>query len=440
MNASRREALLSGLFGAGWIGLRALATGLPIAVLARPREAFADDAGVSCFAPSKAQYIILSTSGSGDPVNGSVPGTYDDPKILHPLDPTMAPAMMTIGGLPYTAATPWTALPPNVVARTCFFHHTTLTNAHPNQPKVMSLMGAIKQQEMLVSLIAKQLAPCLGTVQAEPVTIGATGPSEALSFEGRHLPILSAPGLRALLTSATGPLTNLQKIRDADLNRLNDLFHKDGTPAQRAFLDSYATSQQQVRQISQNLLNTLSAIKDNSVASQITAAIALIKMNVSPVVAVHIPFGGDNHDDKDLAKEALQTVAGVASIADLMLQLSTAGLQDRVTFVSMNVFGRTMSIAHKGYVGRDHLANHHCTVMIGKGIRGSVIGGVAPKASDYGALPINSQTGRGDVNGDVIFEDTLGSVGKTIGAAVGVDPAVLNDRITQGKVIAPALA
>lgn len=440
MNPSRREALMSGLFGAGWIGLRALATGLPIAVLTRPRDAWARNPAVSCFSKDKAQYIILSTSGGGDPVNGSVPGTYDDPKIMHPLDPTMAPLPMTIGGKQYTAATPWATLPPSVVARTCFFHHTTLTNAHPNQPKVMSLMGAIKQQEMLVSVLAKQLAPCLGTVQAEPVTIGATGPGEALSFEGRHLPILSAPGLRALLTSPAGPLTSLQKIRDADLNRLNDLFKKDGTPAQTAFLDGYATSQQQVRQISQDLLNTLSSIKDNSVASQITAAIALIKMNVSPVIAIHIPFGGDNHDDKDLLKEAAQTVAGVASIADLMQQLASAKLQDQVTFVSMNVFGRTMSIAHKGYMGRDHLANHHCSVMIGKGIRGSVIGGVAPKASDYGALPISSQTGQGDPNGDVIFEDTLGSVGKTIGAAVGVDRAVLDDRITQGKVIAPALA
>lgn len=440
MTISRRDTLMTALFGAGYVGLRALATGLPISLLTNPRTAMADDNTATCFAKEKAQYIIMSTCSTGDPMNGNVPGTYDDPNVVHPLDPAMAETPMMIGGQSYKAALPWTTLPANVAARTCFFHHATLTNAHPNQPKVMRLMGAVKRQEMLMSVLAKQLAPCLGTVQPEPVTIGANGPSEALSYEGRNLPILSAPGLRALLTSPTGPLTNLQKLRDADLNRLSDLYRTSGTPAQRAFLDRYATSQTQVRQISQTLLDNLSGLKDNSVSSQITAAITLIRMNVSPVVSMRIPFGGDNHTDVDLQRETAQTVTGVASIAQLMQALAAAGLQDRVTFVAMNVFGRTMSLAHKQRTGRDHLANHHCTIMIGKGIRGSVIGGIAPKAGDYGALPINSTTGKGDAGGDVAFEDTLGSVGKTLGIAVGVKPAVLEDQITQGKAIAPALA
>ena len=43
--------------------------------------------GPSC-AQSKAQYIIFSTSGNGDPINASVPGTYDDPAIVHSPDPS----------------------------------------------------------------------------------------------------------------------------------------------------------------------------------------------------------------------------------------------------------------------------------------------------------------------------------------------------------------
>jgi len=437
MRMTRRDALMSTLFGAGWIGLRALATGIPASVLLNPRSAAADD---QCFNPDKAQFLILSTSGAGDPMNGNVPGTYHDPKIVHPLDPSMAPASMNIGGKSYLAAAPWATLSAPTLARTAFIHHATLTNTHPNQPKVMELMGAVKQQEMLVSLLAKNLAPCLGTVQTEPVTIGATGPSEALSFEGRSLPILSAPGLRALLANTPGPLTNLQKLRDADLNRLNDLFKRDGTSAQRAFLDRYATSQSQVRAIAQDLLATLADLKDNSPASQVTAAITLIRMKVAPVITIHIPFGGDNHSDADLANETAQTVAGVATINSLLSGLAAAGLADKVTFASMNVFGRTMSIDHKQRTGRDHLANHHCTLVIGKGIRGSVVGGVAPKADDFGALPIDSATGRGDPSGDISFDDSLGAVGKTLGAAVGVDPKVLDDQIVQGKVIAGALA
>ena len=431
---------MTALFGAGAVGLRALATGLPVSFLMNPKLAFADYQPPVCFSKDKAQYLILNTSGLGDPLNGNVPGTYDDPGIVHPSDPTMAPTAMTIGGKSYQAAAPWATLPPEVLARTSFFHHATLTNAHPNQPKVMELMGQVKRQEMLVSLLAKHLAPCLGTVQPEPVTIGATGPSEALTFEGRALPILSPTGLKALLTTPAGPLANLQKMRDDDLNRLNGILKKDGTTAQKQFLDRYATSQTQVRAINQNLLSSLANIKQNDVASQITAAVALFQMNVTSVVAMHIPFGGDNHSDVGLANESLQTVAGVASIVQLMAALKSAGMQDKVTFASMNVFGRTMAVAHKGQQGRDHLANHHCTLMIGKGIRGSVIGGVQPMAGDYGAMPIDSSSGLGNAGGDIKFEDTLGSVGKTLGRAVGVDPAVLDDQITQGKAIGPALA
>jgi hypothetical protein len=440
MRVSRRDALMTTLFGSGWVGLRALATGLPAAVLLDPLRAWADDPLPACVDKSKAQYLIFNTSSNGDPLNGNVPGTYDDPNIVHPPDPTMAPTALTIGGQSYTAALPWSTLPQNVLDRTSFFHHTTLSNAHANQPKVLKLMGAIKRQEMLVSLLATNLATCFGTVQTEPIAIGASGPTEALTYAGRTLPILDAPGLKSLLTNPTGPLTNLQQLRDADLNRLGDLYRAEGSAAQRAMLDRYATSQQQARSISQDLLTGLSAIKDNSPASQITAAITLIRMNVSPVVSVHIPFGGDNHGDTDLAGEAKQTVAGVATIAQLMAQLAAVGLQDNVTFASMNVFGRTMSVAHKGTTGRDHLANHHCTVLIGKNVRGSVIGGVAPKAGDYGALPIDSKSGKGDPAGDVAFNDTLGAVGKTLGAAVGVAAAVLDDQITSGIVVGAALA
>ena len=54
------------------------------------------------------------------------------------------------------------------------------------------------------------------------------------------------------------------------------------------------TSQQQARSIKQNLLDALDSIADNTANSQVTAAVALIQMNVSPVIAIHIPFGGDN--------------------------------------------------------------------------------------------------------------------------------------------------
>src|SRR5262249_7588280 len=151
--------------------------------------------------------------------------------------------------------------------------------------------------EMLPSLLAKQLAGCLGIVQSQPITVGATTPSEGLVYTGQALPILPPLALKATLTSPAGPLTNLQALRDQTLNDLDGLYRGSASKAQKAYLDSLITSQQQLRGIRQDLLSSLASITDNSVTSQITAAIALIKMNVTPVIAIHIPFGGDNHND-----------------------------------------------------------------------------------------------------------------------------------------------
>src|SRR5579872_2513439 len=118
---TRRQAIMSTLFGSGYVGLRALATGLPASFLLNPRRALAA-ATPACANKSQAQYFIFNTLGSGDPINANVPGTYDDPKIAHSLDPAMAPAPLTIGGQTSTAATPWTTLPQTVLDRTCFFH------------------------------------------------------------------------------------------------------------------------------------------------------------------------------------------------------------------------------------------------------------------------------------------------------------------------------
>jgi hypothetical protein len=438
MSEGRRRAILGGLFGAGWLGLRALATGVPAAILANPRRALADTDPTTCFSQAKAQYLILSTSGSGDPLNANVPGTYAFPTIAHPLDPLMAKTSFQLGQTAVEAAAPWSTLPQALLDRMTFFHHTTLTNNHANQPKVMRLMGATRRQEMLVSFFAAQLAPCLGTVQHEPVVVGASGSGEFLSYEGRVLPALSPSALRDTLANPAGPLGTLQKLRDADLDRLNAVFKSHGTTQQRAFLDRLAQTQTEARSISQALLDNLAAITANDPTNQVLAAVTLIKMNVSPVVSMHIPFGGDNHTDTDLAGETKQTVAAAGTLALLYQKLTELGLEDRVTFAAMNVFGRTL--AKKGTTGRDHLANHHATVMFGKGIKPGVVGGLVPQAGDFAALPIVAATGAGDPNGDIAFNDTLGAMGKTLGMALGVDPAALDQNIMTGKPVVSALA
>jgi hypothetical protein len=435
---NRRQALMSTLFGTGYIGLRALATGLPAAVLLNPRRALAMGMPSGCGSAAKAQFIILNTSGNGDPINANVPGMYEDPKIVHSSDPTMTPTPLTIQGQTYTAAAPWASLPQAVLDRMCVWHLMTNTPVHPKQPDVLKLMDSTAADEMLPSILAQQLAPCLGTIQTEPMSLGATSPSEGLTFGGRALPIIPALALKATLTSPAGPLTNLQPLRDQTLNELYSLYRGSASPAGQAYIDSLVTSQQQARNIQQSLLNQLESIKDNTASSQILAAVALIQMKVSPVIAIHIPFGGDNHRDIALQAETTQTVSGVAAIASLMAQLASAGLSDQVTFMTLNVFGRTVGPSNTD--GRQHNPNHQVSITIGKPFRGGVIGGVAPIGGDYGALPIDSKTGQGTAGGDVAAVGTLSSFGQTMLAAVGVDPSVIAVQIPGGPVISAALA
>jgi hypothetical protein len=291
---------------------------------------------------------------------------------------------------------------------------------------------------MLPSLVAKQLAPCLGTIQAQPICLGASSPSESLSFAGTALPIIPPLALKATLTNPAGSLASLQALRDQTMAQLYDLYKNGATTAQRAYIDSLVLSQQQARNINQSLLNALTSIKDNSVTSQILAAVTLIQMNVTPVISIHVPFGGDNHRDIGLAAETAQTVAGVAAIASLMQQLAAAGLSDSVTFISLNVFGRTLGPGNTD--GRQHNANHQVSISIGKPFRGGVIGGIAPVQNDYGALPIDSKTGAAAASGDISAGETLGSFGKTLLAAVGVDSGTISSQIASGRVLAPALA
>jgi hypothetical protein len=121
-----------------------------------------------------------------------------------------------------------------------------------------------------------------------------------------------------------------------------------------------------------------------------------------------------------------------------MSQLASAGLQDQVTFLSLNVFGRTIGPGNDN--GRQHNPNHQVSLAIGKPFRGGIIGGVAPVQGDYGALAIDSKTGAGSSGGDISAVDSLASFGKTVLAAVGVDSATIGANITSGQVIAPALA
>jgi hypothetical protein len=440
MKVNRREALLTGLFGAGCVGLRALATGLPAWFIASPRRASAADLACALASAGNAQYLVASVSSNGDPLNCNCPGTYEAPSAVHPTDASMASTPLMLGGKSYGAAAPWAGLAANVLSRTSFFHHVTRSIVHGDQPKVLRLMGDTANGEMIVSAYAKHLGPCLGTVQNEPVAVGAfSNASELLSYGGRGLPSISPTQLRQLLTGSSGsggfqsgsgvsPLVAARANRDTYLDQLYDLAKSDASGVQKAFIDAFALSQTQVRQLSESLHDTLSKINGDDVAGQALAAAALISAKVTPVVTMHIPFGGDNHDDSNLAAEVAQTVSGVAGITTLMQSLSSLNLTDQVTFATMNVFGRNLDGIAKvtSRAGRDHYGSHNVAVLIGKNIAQGVVGGVTLLNGALVASDIDSATGTAVATGDIPKDQTHAAMARTLGVALGIPSSALD--------------
>jgi hypothetical protein len=79
--------------------------------------------------------------------------------------------------------------------------------------------------------------------------------------------------------------------------------------------------------------------------------------------------------------------------------------------------------------------------LIGSGVKPGIVGGLVPMDDDFTSVGIDSASGRAVESGaDIPYEETLGAVGKTIGAAVGVPRAALDTAIESGKVISAALA
>jgi hypothetical protein len=278
-------------------------------------------------------------------------------------------------------------------------------------------------------------------VQAEPVAVGASGALEFISFSGRTLPTVSPTQLKQLLSSSkASPVASLRTLRDQTLDQLNGLFKQGATPEQVKFLDALAKSQAQVRQLAESLASTLEAIDNDKVSGQALAAAALIAAKVTPVVTLHIPFGGDNHTDDGLYDEWFDhtdhdsTKRGVPGIQAVYDALKSLQLADTTTFATMNVFGRDLSGTAKvsSRSGRDHFGNHAVLLMIGKNVQPGVSGGCTPiSGAVYGASDIDSASGASlPSGGDIARADTQIAAAKTLGVALGIDASKLTADFT----------
>ena len=102
-------------------------------------------------------------------------------------------------------------------------------------------------------------------------------------------------------------------------------------------------------------------------------------------------------------------------------------LTDRVTFATMNVFGRNLNGIAKvtDRTGRDHYGNHTVMVMIGKNVKPGVFGGVIA-ATERHLRPRATSTrrrARQVTGGDIPATKTHASAVRTLGAALGIPDA-----------------
>lgn len=435
MDTTRRNMLKTALFGSGFVGLRSVVSGVPLAALLTGRI---DDAMAEDDLTAEPQSLVLFTSQAGDPFNANAPGSYGVSGVYNNPHPEMAPTDLMLGEVSTRAARPWSMVPQRFLDRTNFIHHRTYLNTHPAYAKVLGLVGNAKNptgngSDQLASVFGSELKVARDTLQEEPISLSAS----ELSFQGRALQSLRPSMLKQMFAPLEGVQLDLQAMRDATLDELHSTLKASGTHAQKTWLDRHALSREQVRSIDESLLARFADLQDDSPTSQVNAAVTLLLMKVSPVVAITIPFGGDNHKDAGLVKERDETISGVATWQLLLEQLESVGLGDSVTVANLNVFGRTLRNQGAGK-GRDHNLNHHVMSICGKHVRGGVSGGIEESGNDFGASSIDSVTGA--KGGDILPDLTLESAAKTLGRALGIPQDRLDERIAVGTPILSAIA
>ncbi len=444
---SRRDLLRGCLLGAGGLTLHSLATGLPVSFLRSGQVTHAQEAG------REPTDLVLLLSAAGDPINVNCPGSYPNPSDAN--DPRRGIEHATVselgeeplgemGGRPYGAADfaeghpcrlgdvdtwaarPWADLPRALRTRMSVIRHATYANAHPEMGNVLELHGGVAGPgsigvESLPSFIAQEIAPALGTIIQTPFNIGGPG----YSYEG--LPIRTqTPDRLQQVFAESGERRGLQPaefahIRDTVLDQVYRQVQETGTHAQKKFVDQYARSRKDARKIAEALTVSLTPIEgiEDEVEKQIIAAGALFEHNVTPVVTLRFPFGGDNHQDFDLSTEVTETIAGVEGIRRLWRELVSKGLQDRVTFATLSVFGRTLKRQNGG---RGHNDGDHAMVMFGPHVTPGLIGQVE---DDLRSGPIDG----------IPVEETFAAAGKTLARAVGVPDTIIDERIVGGRAL-----
>jgi len=430
MSQTRREVLLRGLLGAIWVGLRAAATGLPASLLLDPLRASAEPS-IRGSTAQAGRFLVLSLSTCGDPLNANVPGSYVAPDIIHAADPRLAATTISIAGHKHQAAAAWKQLPQRLLDRTVFFHHATLKTSHPSLPELLKVAD---DNECAPVLFATQLSRKLDTVQSQPLLLGA---DEVIAVGGKRLSGVRPTELRDTLLGLGSPLPALASLRDSTMARLQYLRKKTSNAALGKALSAQSLSTQQAQALGDRLAADLSAIRNDGPEAQVIAAAVAVRLGIAPVVAIHIPFGGDNHFDGGLRQEAEEIHSGIGHVASLWSHLSAYGVAERSCFAQLSVFGRTLK--RDGRTGRDHWPLHNAALLMGAPFKGGVVGGLIARDGDYAAQSIDSRTGIASERGDIEVAASQSSVLRTLGQGLGIEVTLLEKKLPGSKPVRSSL-
>ncbi|MEM9187593.1 MAG: DUF1501 domain-containing protein [Myxococcota bacterium] len=434
---SRRELLKgAGATSLGW-SLRAAVTGLPLPFLLSGRVTAADP---------DARVTVLATSGAGESVNATGPGTFDaerkdyfDHTVAGDVDTSEVPNLVVndvnlsaedlatpvhlrFGDEPVRVARMWSALPESLRQHLVWFNHRTGAGIHPQFKSVLRCHGRLRGEigrgdEQLPSAIAQETAALLHTATAEPFILAGGG----YSSYGNPLASYSPTEVKTLVGSVgntLGGVENFDALRDHYIDASYGHLRREGTPEQRRFLDEYVASRSQAAAFGTGLGTLLEEIVDDSIDSQLRVAAALAKLRIAPVIVTNYSFSGDNHYPGGLTDEAARSLTMMQSLDRFWRALQDFGILDDVLFATADVFGRTARINPGN--GRGHYGNLASGLIIGTHLSGGVVGGYEFTDNNKAyASGINSTTGKSDAP-DIPPSDTLAAYFKSVMRAAGV--------------------
>ena len=460
---NRRHFLTQSLLASNALRLKALATGLPASfLLGAPLQASQ--------AAMDAKYLMMSLRQDADPLGNNGPGMYGDPSnsndIRHEIDHASSadlgnnalgsingedifandfsnPSTISLGGQSALASKPWSKLPQAWLDNMSCLNIATGANAHPEFNAVLGFSGAVKGNdgtgsEYFPSLIAQETAASLGTLMPEPVIVGG----KTYSSSGTKLGLLQPLDIKDLFAENKAYTDDLNRLRDRAIDEIYRETKINGTRAQRNFIDQYSQSRTQAKQIGESLNALITDINGDDPLNQVKMAVALFRLNLTPLVSIGLISGGDNHQDDLLERETTETINTINILSSLHQALVDANLEDRVNFANLYTFGRQHKRNNNG--GRNHHRNHHSMYLYGSNVQAGIVGDLEltykrGAVDGLQAVAFNADTGQA-ANADISRDESLAAAGKTIAKSVGISDERINLRISGGKVINAALS